>query len=431
MDCKISTLMTQAIQKNFLLVKWSFIFLFVDEVLRWIPIFETPIDNFFILLYASFVPLFFLLQKVPWQKDIPPKAAVAFKIFLFVNFIAFIRGIFQANDYLEWKKLFTSIDGGMSLIVPLAMIVAFPLYAHKKLFSYCLITLKLSLLALPFLLLKGVDYEMYPPLVTPVAFFILLVPYSKKSVNLLIIIVTIIAVYVGFSWRANVLRLSLSSLLILVYYLRGWLSVKLLRFIQIGLLIVPIYFLTLGIQGKSIFEEASSNKDLKYSYGDKHGYGEETLIDDTRTFLYKEVLSDLYNTNTLLFGKGISGKYKSDVFVDGELKKGRTGSEVGFLNILLYTGILGFLSFSFIIYLAVYYATSHSKNTLSKILALYLTGYWVLFFIENIGAYNLLNYFNWIIIGLCFSKTFRSLTDDQLKIWVQGKKVLADNFYDY
>lgn len=404
------------------LIYWSFILLFSNELIRWVPITSIPIDNFFILLYASLIPLLILYIKLPWKRDTPTKAIIAYQIFLFVNGIAFFRGLLFANNYLAWKKLSTSIDGGISLFVPLAMIVAFILYSHKKLFNYCLSTFKLSFLALLFLFLKEVDFEMYPPLVTPVAFFILLIPYSNKWNKILILTITLIAIYVGLSWRANVLRLLLSICLLVIYYFKSWFNVKLLRLIQAGLLIIPIYFLILGVQGKSIFEDASSYKDLKYSYGDKHGYGEETLIDDTRTFLYKEVLSDLYNTNTLIFGKGISGKYKSAVFVDGDLKSGRSGSEVGFLNILLYTGIVGFLSYTLIIYLAIYYGTSQTKNTLSKILALYLTGHWVLFFVENIAAYNLLNYFDWIIIGLCFSKRFRSLTDEQLKVWVQGKK---------
>ena len=50
-----------------------------------------------------------------------------------------------------------------------------------------------------------------------------------------------------------------------------------------------------------------------------------------------------------------------------------------------------------------------------KALGLLLAGYLIMFFIENVIAYNLLNIIIWFIVGLCHSETFWNYSDQGIK----------------
>lgn len=77
-----------------------------------------------------------------------------------------------------------------------------------------------------------------------------------------------------------------------------------------------------------------------------------TSIEDTRSFLYFEVIEDLMNTGDYLFGRSLAGSYQSKFFVNhgGAIGGRRFATEVGLLNIFLYTGVTGvvFLFYSLI-----------------------------------------------------------------------------------
>jgi hypothetical protein len=48
-------------------------------------------------------------------------------------------------------------------------------------------------------------------------------------------------------------------------------------------------------------------------------------------------------------------------------------------------------------------------------LGLYLLLRWVLLFIEEQPQFDVINYINWVAMGLCLSNRFRALTDEQLR----------------
>ena len=97
--------------------------------------------------------------------------------------------------------------------------------------------------------------------------------------------------------------------------------------------------------------------------------------------------------------------------------RGRYGAEVGFLNILLYSGIIGVILYLLMLLTASYYAIFHSNNFLSKMLGLLLAGRWITFFIEEFTNFDLNNVFIWIIIGMVSCIEFRALSDDDLKLF--------------
>ena len=89
--------------------------------------------------------------------------------------------------------------------------------------------------------------------------------------------------------------------------------------------------------------------------------------------------------------------------------------EVGFLQILLKIGIVGFVLYMTLIISAIFKALSKSKNLFIKSLGLLLAGYALMVFVENIIAYNSLNIIIWIVVGMCHSEALRKLSNQEIK----------------
>ncbi len=111
-------------------------------------------------------------------------------------------------------------------------------------------------------------------------------------------------------------------------------------------------------------------------------YSQSDLSADTRTFLYYEVFQDLKFNNAFVFGKGIDGGYASEIFQTFS----RSTVEVGFLQILLKTGIVGFLAYFAMLFSAIFKALGKSKSIFMKCLGLLLSSYVLMLFIENVDC---------------------------------------------
>ena len=178
----------------------------------------------------------------------------------------------------------------------------------------------------------------------------------------------------------------------------------------------PVILLILGITGHfNVFSYSFSFDFQKYVILG----GAESVRDitsDTRSFLYDEVLHSLKNHDvSFIFGMGGLSGYDSVYFSDDVGSYDRYATEIGLLNILMTSGILGIFLYVNIFILAAYFAINRSNNYLCKMLAIYIIIYWITLFVENILLFNMGNYFIWVTIGLCLSEKFRGLTDNEVK----------------
>ncbi|HSU27400.1 MAG TPA: O-antigen ligase family protein, partial [Chitinophagaceae bacterium] len=295
-----------------------------------------------------------------------------------------------------------------------AMMAGFNILNGQRLFRFCMIIFLCSFIAIP----VSLEYfdEIYPRLVTPIVIFILFIPYYKNKNRFIILAVAIVSVAIALGWRANVLRILLSFPFLLIYYFRRYIASWFLTLLQVAFFVVPLYFLVQGIKGDSIF---AKNSDAEFNI--TANGEEENLAADTRTDLYTEVLSDLYYSRDIWLGRGSNGKYKTNIYDDvrAGTDNERPNVEVGFLKILINTGVLGMLLYTLLLGLAAYYGTWKSNNTLTKMLSMFLVSHWTMLFMENLIEYSMYFYFSWIVVGLCFSKKFRSMTDAQIKTWLR------------
>ncbi len=92
--------------------------------------------------------------------------------------------------------------------------------------------------------------------------------------------------------------------------------------------------------------------------------------------------------------------------------------------------ILYFLVFSKASYLAIF----RSNNTMIKIIGLYISFRWTYAWVEDFSRFDLSYFFLWVMIGMCFSKSFREMNNADMKIWVLGifneRIRKASYFYD-
>lgn len=363
-----------------------------------------------LLALASALILIFVYITTNWRSDL--KGNIMLKIFdlmILWIFICYFRSMLNINGAQEWKSFLFGNITGLSLFPPLFFVVGINLkyfsQVNMMLLIYCVLTWVFSLFFLHY-------FELQFFLLLPIFYIIVTYPMQSSRNRILTFIISVTIVVTSFTNRAGILRILFSYLIIVIYYiiLNIKLNKKLINIVIFCVLMSPLYFIYLGINGENIFQALSENN--------AQGTGQMNFIADTRTDLYDEVLQDMQISKTFIFGKGINGGYVSDSFETFN----RTAAEVGFLQILLKSGIVGFLLYMTLFISAIFKALSKSKNLFMKYLGLLLSFYVLMFFIENILAFNLFNIIIWSVVGMCHSEGLRDLNDEEIKeLFLNGR----------
>ena len=133
--------------------------------------------------------------------------------------------------------------------------------------------------------------------------------------------------------------------------------------------------------------------------------------------------------NSFLFGEGATGKYETQAFtqITSYSDNQRESCEVGILNILLWTGIIGVLLTAAVIFVGSYISIVHSNNYLCRTLGVFLMFHWVMLFVEEFSFFDLNNLFYWLIFGLAMSSKFRRMNNREVKFFF-SQLVTQDNF---
>jgi hypothetical protein len=369
--------------------------------------------------------LVLLSFRLKWRALIPPRAIIYFKLLIAWNTITIIRGFFTAQDYWDWKYLI--LNTSFALWVPYAILVGVLFELSKDLFRLIITRLFLfGFIIIPLTLNIDTERELYSRgMMISVCFFILASPYFERKWQWLVFLVAATAIYFSYDFRTNVIRIFISLLIIVLFYTRKYVTGGLVKTICLIFFLAPIFFLTLGVTGQYNIFRPKGDDIEKYEFDYDNGKQSNIAI-DTRTFLYEEMFSSMSKKNSFLLGEGAAATYKTDYFDDSvDQDKGRYGGEVGFLNTLLYSGIVGVLLYATMLFGAAYYAVNYSNNFLCKMLAIFLSFRWTLFFIEDYTGYNVNNYFIWVIAGLCFSRGFRAMPDSELLEYFNFSKKTA------
>lgn len=361
-------------------------------------------------------------NKFFFKNLLPKKINIIFSIWLLLLTINLIRGLFLADDYWSYKFLFLSS-------LPFTFIcLLYYTGTSKYFFRYIFLTFLKCFMLLGFLIIPltlASNQELYSRLMIPISIYILFMPYLKFKWKILVLVVAIISVLMALHFRTNIFKIAISFLILTIFFIHFLSKKPVLNVIHKVIFISPLLFLLMSFNGYNIFEEVSTHN-YKIKGNDKN---EINMTSDTRSFLYIEVLDTFESTSQLIFGLSSSGHYRSIWFQDtgGAMDGRRFRTEVNILNILIYHGVLGVTIFLILLYKISYLAINNSNNKLSKMLGILIASRWFLSFIEEFTQFDLNYYFLWLVLGLISSNYFRSMTDYQIKNFINAKSSSTHN----
>lgn len=401
---------------------FAFLFLLITfmSVNQFMPI---PISNTAIIWVIDIVFIIYIFHYWKQIKITNKSDYIIVHIFIVWAIIGLLRGGFVAENYWEWKQLIT---GGLTLSLPVIVYT----FNNKTISSYVLFYwFKYAVFAFFIFFFwaltiqsKGTYYFYLGPVCTIGCFF----PLFPKRWKYITFILLCIMLTAALSSRSQVIKAAIALLMASACIYKQYISQKILKIVHTLFYIIPIILLTLGIYGNfNIFEELSKNKG---KYSEKRIINgelkEEDLSSDTRTFIYKEVISSAILHNYIACGRTPARGNDSETFgkfTAEELKTGkyeRHSNEVCHPNIFTWLGLIGTILYSLIYLKASYLAVYHSKSFYLKLLGVFIAFHWAYGWIEDCNRLDIANISLWMCIAMGLSEQFRTMTNSDFKIWI-------------
>jgi hypothetical protein len=373
--------------------------------------------------------LFFVIKSKYTNKSHTSQLFVL-NIYLIYVVISFFRGMFIAEGYWDWKAL---IGNTMCLLIPM---VAYSL-SSKTLFqnlfkNYVYYVAPLFLIAQFFI---GKDeFGFY---LAPFSILLLFLPILSKKWKILCIVIAAYVILADLSARSNVIKFIVPILFSFLYYFRKLVNIKHYEFFRLLLLALPFVLFSLGVLGIfNIFKPGGKNqtKIIEKKIDANGKLVKEDLASDTRTFIYVEVLQTALKYDSWVFGRSPARGNISAMFgsVDMNNRGERNANEISITNYFTWLGLVGVLLIFLIFYQATYLAVNYSNNIFSKIIGLFIAFRWSYGWVEDINNFTIQYVFLWLVIGFCYSKSFREMNDAEMKNWVSGifeERKLKKNIY--
>ena len=377
-----------------------------------------PIGNTTIwwILYTFILYAYIAGKKFFYSNSDSDHRIIIVKWYLIWNIICIIRGVFLVETYWDLKGLVSSMFG---LVLP---VVAYVL-TNKTIFQSILISYiryALPLFLLVSLIISPAAYGFY---LVPISFFVFFLPVLPRPWKLVVTGLAILVVLADFGARSNVIKFGVPFLLLSLYFFRSILFYRFpMEVLRKGLMLLPWILFILAINGGfNIFkmDEYIGGNYVTTSINARGEVVEDVLTSDTRTSLYIEVLETAKKYNSWLIGRTPARGSESEVFSSlSEItgRQERLSNEVAILNIFTWTGIAGVILYMMIFYQASYLALNRSNNIFLKMLGIFIAFRWGYAWVEDINNFSLSNFFLWAIIGMCFSRHFRAMSNKEIKI---------------
>lgn len=362
---------------------------------------------------------FFLSRRYFYDKRNEDNMLIVW-LYLLWNLVCIIRGMFVSETYWDWKGL---ISNTMVLLLPIVIFSATNKMVVQSLFSF-FIKYALPLFVVIALIIRTDSFGFY---LMPISILLLFLPVLTRRQKILLLLITAIVLLVDLGARSNVIKFGVPFLILGIYFLKDKISVKWIETVRLLLFIIPVLLFVLGIT--NVFNVFKMDEYLNGEYtsvgtnaaGDRV---EEDLTADTRTFIYVEVLESALNNNYWLLGRTPARGNDSEAFgplvFDYSGRYERLSNEIGLANVFTWTGIVGVILYFLIFFRASYLAVNRSNNIYMKMMGIFIAFRWLYAWVEDINNFTL-NYFMLMItLGMCFSYSFRKMTDKEMLIWVRG-----------
>lgn len=247
----------------------------------------------------------------------------------------------------------------------------------------------------------------------PISLLLLLTPYVSKKWRITMIAIALFSFFHDVSVRSNVLLLSFSAVLLILYFISKYnYQIRFRKITWIACFILPALFLFLGISGRYNFFTELMSTNINISSGSK----DRAYMVDSRTAVYEDVFRSFDDAGSLILGNSPVSKIKTQMNIQDQ-EKGRNRTESGFLNILYYYGVIGILCYMCLSMYASHLAVFRSNNRLATLIGLYVAFKFLFIFIEE-PSITMTTYF---AIGLCLNPEFRNMEEEEVKQILQGK----------
>ncbi len=386
------------------------------------PIFPyiSKLDNTAISwMFSTSVLIILFFSIIYFYDDINQKNTRVITYFFIWTVICIVRGFFVAENYWDIKALITNIFG--LLLIMVAYSATNKVIVQTILLYYVKYALPLFLVLIIF-----VSPDAYGFYLVPVSFLLLFIPaLSRRSVALLLFFTAVVFI-ADLGARSNVIKFALPVLVLFIYYFRDYISNYFLEIARLVLITTPIMLFILGVTG--VFNVFHTTDYLGEQNITKTAYDgtqyEENLAGDTRTFIYEEVITSALKNDYWIFGRtpargNDSASFGAESFALTRRYE-RIANEVGIANVFTWMGLVGVIFYFLVFFRASFLAVNRSRNIYAKMLGIYVAFRWLYSWVEDVNNFSL-NYFTlWIMIGMCFSASFRLMTDYEVTIWIRG-----------
>lgn len=404
-------------------LKTSVLFITVYSVIMYSV--YIPVDSIFanttiwwMISALILITLFYSASNFFDKKDMKYMTVVL--VYLVWNIICVIRGALVAEIYWDWKAL---IGNAMILMLPIIAYSATNMILTQTLLAYYM-KYVLPLFVLFAFLINTDAWGFY---LMPVSFMLLFLPVLASRQKGLLLLIMFVVIFSDTAARSNMLKFILPVLLLVFYYLRKTMLVKTFEVVRVALFVIPIVLLVLGTTGIfNVFKIQDYLKnDITVVGNDWDGERKElSMTEDTRTFLYEEVIQSALRNNYLLLGRTPARGNDSMTF--GLIEFEWTGryerltNEFGIANVFTWTGIVGVVLYFLMFYWSSFLAVNRSENIFAKILGLYIGFRWLWSWVEDYNTFSINYLMIFLIIGLCVSSSFRAKTDKEVEFWARG-----------
>lgn len=404
-------------QRSIRFLSYSILLISVYSVLQWSSLSATVLNNTFCWWFLQALILYNFYK----FREIKEKVL---SIFLVYVVLSFLYGLYMAENYWHYKFLVRNL---MIYLMPMSIYVfVYPSRVQSVLRVWFKKALILLICISPF-----IYSDAWGNYLTPFCLFALfyhLLPHKWRCITILAFILTFT---LGWTSRSCTIRFSAAFIIGVLFIWKNsrnviWGHIKK---IYVVLSLIPVVFFILATT--NVFNILNVDKELglsqKYEIfqSDKEANG--SVLEDTRTLVYIEVLNSALQNHYIVQGHSLARGYECVMFNDdinevagGALKGERPASETCILNIFTYMGIIGVVLYMLIFFKSTFLAIFHSNNNYIKVIALFVLFRWIYSWVEELAFFNITYLMLWIMVAMCFSPYFRRMTNEEFKCWFKA-----------
>lgn len=353
----------------------------------------------------------FAIMRRYFRQDAAPTYPL-FSIYFLWMFICCVRGVFAVDGYWSARALVTN---GPTLFIPvLVYVFSLPEVTRQVLSVWFKVFIPVF-----FLFIFTLNPDFYASLLNPLLMLVPWLPLLPRRWRLVVLVMACVMVCISMGARSQILKALAALSLLAVYSGRELLKDCFYRRVRHALFLLPVLFLALGLGG--VFNV------LDIGSGAPGNPVEDDLLVDSRSIVFEEVAASSLKDGCILLGRTPAQGYETsfqmsmDDRQSYQVQRRRAWCEPVLLNIFAWTGVAGLVLYSGFYWQASYLAIYRSRNRWMKLLGVFVAFRWMWGWLEDTNFnLDIMNVSLWMMIAMCYSSRFRSMTDCELHEWVES-----------